>query len=543
MSTLSRRKSIFNDPALAAMGLLPSGRASVEGVSADSPRAKSWRMAWCSLAIGLLAVSALFWSTASQMAEIWYGSDTFNHGFLIFPICGYLIWLKREALANQTPQPSWLGVGVIAIAGSGWLLGYVGSVAMVQQFTLILVLQGLFLAIFGTAVARLLIFPLGYMFFAVPFGLFLIPPLQDVTAEFVVKGLRMIDIPVYLDGIFISIPTGNFEVAEACSGVRFLIATIALGTLFAHLTYQSRGRQAGFVVLSIVVPIIANGFRAFGIVLVAYLSNNEIAVGVDHIVYGWVFFAIITIILLLIGMTFRDGDPERVTVDPDGTRAAGEQFASGRQIAMIGLVAILLSAAGPAYASVIAARAIPAAPALLPVPDVGNGWQISKSSETPWKPIFPTAHATLMQRYQKGSAQVELFVAYYTSQRQGAELISNINQMSDEEVLTRAASGTRKVVVEGSPTAVYWARMLGRGQRNRVAYQWYWVGGQITANRIYAKILQTAHQLVSGHDTSAAIIVSTTYDENWNEAEQILQDFLGSVSPITASLHDVSQKN
>lgn len=525
------------------MGLLPARHGAIEGVSTNSPSAKSWRLAWCSLAVGLVAVGALFWSTAAQMADIYYGSDTFNHGFLIFPICGYLIWLKREALANLAPRPSGWGLAVIAVAGLGWLLGYVGSVALVQQFTLVLILQGLFLAIFGVGVVRLLIFPLGYMFFAVPMGLFLIPPLQDVTAEFVVKGLRMIDIPVYLDGIFISIPTGNFEVAEACSGVRFLIATVALGTLFAHLTYQSGRRQAGFVALSIIVPIIANGFRAFGIVLVAYLSNNEIAVGVDHIIYGWVFFAIITIILLLIGMTFRDSDPERVTVEPDAVRAAGEQPASRGRIVIFSVAAVLISAASPGYATNLAARPIAASPASLPIPGIANGWQAAQSSESPWRPSFPAAHTTLRQSYEKGGARIDLYIAYYTSQRQGAELISNFNQISSERVLSRAASGTRNVTVEGAPTAVNWARLLGRGQSNRVAYHYFWVAGQITANKFYAKVLQAVNQLVSGPESSAAIIITTTYDENWRAAENTLQDFLGSVKPITSLLRDVSQKN
>ncbi|MBT5047938.1 MAG: exosortase A [Rhodospirillaceae bacterium] len=541
MSTLFQRKSILKDPALAAMGLLPVRHMSVDGIATDSPSAKSWRMAWISLAIGLVIVGMLFWSTAAQMARIWTDSDTFNHGFLIFPICGYLIWLKREALANLTPEPSWWGAGVIAVAGFGWLLGYVGSVAIVQHFTLVLLVQGLFLAIFGMAAARLLVFPLAYMFFAVPFGLFLIPPLQDLTAEFVVKGLRMIDIPVFLDGIFISIPTGNFEVAEACSGVRFLIATMALGTLFAHLTYQSRLRQAGFVALSFVVPIIANGFRAFGIVLVAYLSNNEIAVGVDHIVYGWVFFAIITVILLLIGMTFRDDDPEIVTVDSDAVRAARGQTGSRNQIGIVGAVAILLIAVSPAYASYLESRPLPVPPRALPVPGVGNGWTIGQANASSWKPIFPAAHARLRQSYRKGETQVDLFIAYYASQRQDAELISNSNQLSDEVVLSRAASGTRNVMVEGSAIPVYWARMLGRGQRNRVAYRWYWVAGQLTSNKYYAKILQAVDKLVSGKDTSAAIIISTPYDENWKDAEKSLQDFLGSVKPITSLLQDVSR--
>jgi exosortase A len=553
VTTFSNRKSFLTDPALVAMGLSPGRQDSEDGGLTTSPAAGTWRMAWCALVIGIAAIIALFWATSTQMVHVWRVSASFNHGFLILPICGYLIWLKRGALANLAPRPSGWGLGLIGVSGVVWLLGYVGSVSMVQQFAVVFMLQGLFLAILGFAVVRVILFPLGYMLFAVPAGLFLIPQLQDITAIIVVKGLQLLNIPVFLDGVFISIPTGNFEVAEACSGVRFLIATIALGTLFAHLSYKSRARQLAFIGLSIVIPIIANGIRAFGIVLLAYLSDNEIAVGVDHIVYGWIFFAFITIILLLVGMTFRDGNPEEVSVDPNALAALGKHEFFIKRIAIVGAGAIFLSAAAPAYASHIASRPLPQAPAALPVPGIGNGWQASPSSKTSWNPVYPAAHVELLQRYEKGGAQVDLYVAYYVSQSHGVELISNRNQLTDETgsarrqlnkpTMSRAASGTRTMTVEGSPTSVYWVRLLGRGQANRVAYRWYWVAGQLTSNKYYAKILQAMQKLYSGRDTSAAIVISTTYDENWTDAEETLRDFLGSVKPVSSLLQDVSQKH
>lgn len=542
MTTTSQRNSILDDPALVAMGLSPHRQGAVDGVSPSSPSAKAWRTAWSVLVIGIVVVIALFWTTSTQVVGVWNKSASFNHGFLILPICGYLIWLKRGALANLAPRPSGWGLCLMGVSGVGWILGYVGSVSMVQQFALVTMLQGLFLAVLGVAATRAILFPLGYMLFAVPAGLFLIPELQDITAIIVVKGLRLIEVPVFLDGIFISTPSGNFEVAEACSGVRFLIATVALGTLFAHLSYKSWKRQMAFIALSVVIPIIANGIRAFGIVWLAYISDNEIAVGVDHIVYGWIFFAFITIVLLLTGMTFRDGNPDVVAVDSNMVRIAGEQSASFKQIAIVGLAAVLLSAAGPAYANHMASRPIPAPPGSLPAPEIGNGWQTGKLSGPIWKPQYPAAHVELMQRYQKGAAQVDLYIAYYNSQRQGAELISSRNNVTDGKNLVRAASGTRTATVEGSSRSVDWVRLMGRGQRNRAVIQWYWVAGQITSNRFYAKFLQAMDKLFSGRDASAVVIISAPYDENWKEAEKTLQDFLGSVKPISSLLQDVSQK-
>jgi len=378
------------------------------------------------------------------------------------------------------------------------------------------------------------------MFFAVPAGLFLIPPLQDLTALFVVKGLQLIAIPVFLDGIFLTIPTGSFEVAETCSGVRFLIATVALGTLFAHLTYRSYWRQAAFVALSFVVPIIANGFRAFGIVWLAYISDNEIAVGVDHIVYGWIFFAFVTVVLLLIGMTFRDGTPEESVPDADAVRRSSARAVSRRRIGLTALIALLASAIGPAYAGHISARPISPVPGPLPVPAAAGGWQVTSAAHKNWSPIFPAAHAVLLRQYAKGSRRVDLFLAYYTTQRHGAELISSKNRISDG--WARAAGGRHRVVVDGRTQPVDRMRLLYRGRDKRVVYRWYWIDGSVTASPYLAKLLQATGQLLAGDAPAATVIISAPYDELEGEADGAIEDFLKSVQPISPFLREFARR-
>ena len=540
MSTLPGRTSIFDDPALVAMGLVPARHGTPDGIPGGSAAAASWRAAWCALALGLLAIIGLFWSTLEQAVSVWYRSASFNHAFLILPICFYLIWLKRGALANQVPRPTWWGLGIIALAGFGWLMGHFGSVVTVQQFAVVILVQGLFLSVLGFRIAWLLAFPLLYMFFAVPAGLFLIAPLQDLTAYFVVKGLQIISIPVFLDGIFLTIPTGSFEVAETCSGVRFLIATVALGTLFAHLTYRSYWRQAAFIALSFIVPIIANGFRAFGIVWLAYISDNEIAVGVDHIVYGWIFFAFVTVVLLLIGMTFRDGAPLESAPDADAIRRSSTRAVSRRRIGLTASVALLASAIAPAYAGHISARPVPSAPGALPAPAAAGGWQVTSATRTNWSPVFPAAHAVLQRQYAKGSKRVDLFIAYYATQRHGAELISSKNRVSD--TWARAAGGPHRAVVDGRTQAVDRMRLIYRGRDKRVVYRWYWIGGSVTASPYLAKVLQATGQLLAGDEPAATVIISAPYDELAREADDAIGDFLKSVQPISPFLREFARR-
>ena len=155
-------------------------------------------------------------------------------------------------------------------------------------------------------VTAALLFPLAYMLFLVPFGDELVPALQAVTASLAVNLTHASGVPAIVDGIFIDTPAGLFEVAEACSGVKFLVAMIALGTLVAHLCFESPRRRAVFMAACIVVPVLANGVRAWGTIYVAQSQGVEFAAGFDHIVYGWVFFALVMGGLLLGGWRYFD---------------------------------------------------------------------------------------------------------------------------------------------------------------------------------------------------------------------------------------------
>jgi exosortase/archaeosortase family protein len=105
---------------------------------------------------------------------------------------------------------------------------------------------------------------------------------------------------------------GQYEIAEACAGLRFLVATVALGVLFVHLVYRKKAKIILFLAACCVVPVIGNGIRALLTVMVANFTNNQVAVGFDHIVYGWMFAVAIIFVLLFIGSAFRDPDADIV---------------------------------------------------------------------------------------------------------------------------------------------------------------------------------------------------------------------------------------
>ena len=252
-------------------------------------RATPWRPTGVALVGLLAAILLLYRTTVVDMVSIWERSETFAHAFLVPPIVLWLIWRRRAALAGLSPSPTFSTLVPLAAFALAWLVGDLANLNAVTQFSMTAMLVLATVGVIGMPASREIMFPLAFLFFAVPMGEVFVPQLMEWTASFTVVALRFSGIPVFREGFNFVIPSGSWSVVEACSGVRYLIASFMVGTLFAYLNYRSMRRRLAFMAVAIVVPIIANWVRAYLIVLIGHLSGNKLAVGVDHLVYGWLF--------------------------------------------------------------------------------------------------------------------------------------------------------------------------------------------------------------------------------------------------------------
>lgn len=503
------------------------------GRAAEAPPPGSswtWPAAAAALVLASAALLALFRRSAEAAVEVWLSSPTFTHAFLILPISLFLIWERRRSLALHPPRSSWRGLPVLVAAGAVWLVGRVAEVMELQHFALVGMLQGLFLTVLGPATYRRLLFPLLFLFFMVPTGTFLIPPLQDFTAAFIVGGLRLLEIPVYSDGYLISTPSGDFAVAEACAGLRFLIAAIAFGTLYAHLMLRSPWRRLLFVALSATVPVLANGLRALGIVLIAHYSDMKLAVGVDHLVYGWGFFAALILFLAWVGRKLREpakaaGRPAP-SVSPPGSPVA---------IGAAALLAVGLAALPRGYAENLASRAAAAPAASFSAPAVAAPWR-----EVPadgWRPRIEAADAEHRAAWRGDSGEVQLYVGLFHGAGAGERLIAWGNRMADGETWRLVGQGAAEAALAGAPLTVAERRLSGSGKR--LVWYWYLAGGEATARPLLAKLLLLRGDLLGRGASSAIIAVAADYGHHPDEAERRLRAFLaaapGLASPMTTA--------
>ncbi len=257
------------------------------------------------LAAGILVLGLLFRQEGAAAIEVWDSSTAYNHCWFVLPIALYMAWDRRHTLGGLQIRPiPW--VGLLAIPGVvAWMAAERLGIMEGRQLVAMSFVQLMFLAVLGWRLWWALCAPLLYLYFMVPFGAFLTPWLQGFTRDFTLAGLTIVGIPFYADDFLIETPSGRYFVAEACAGLRFLIASIAFGVLYSVLIYRSYTRRTLFIVASIIIPVIANGFRALGIVVLGSILGSAEAAAADHILYGWLFFSIVILLLIAAGMPFR----------------------------------------------------------------------------------------------------------------------------------------------------------------------------------------------------------------------------------------------
>ncbi len=445
--------------------------------------------------VGLLL---LFWRDAADMAAIWWNSSTFNHCLLIVPILVWLVLQRKELLADLHPQPWTPALLYCAVGAGGWLLGDAAGLAVARQLGLVMMLQGSVAAILGPNVTRGLLFPLFYMLFLVPIGEEIVPALQTLTAQMCMLLLGWTGIPAHIDGIFITTPGGYFRVAEACSGVKFLIAMVAYGLLVANLCLKSWGRRASFLAACVVVPIIANGLRAFATIYIAQHQGIEFAASFDHVFYGWVFFAIVIALVMAAGWPFFDKRADAPAFDPAALQSPVSRTILGLQA----VAAVLAIAAIPfGWSSYVSAKSSPV-PERIALPQV-EGWKIVPYAPAAhWTPRFGGGSHYLFGRYRNNVGQeTDLFVVVYDRQAEGSELVGYGQGAVDPE-------GNWSWTADTSAPANGKAERIKTKGAAREVISFYRVGGVTSGSAARIKLATLKARLFNGDQQAVAILVS-----------------------------------
>ena len=517
----------------------PLARAAAPATVGD-PRTRRLHLAV--LVVGLLWL--LFWyrDTLMTMVGVWDRSDTFAHGFVIAPISAWLVWRRRHFIDHVPITPSLLGICGGIVAGVGWLLGELASVDAVSQFAFVGMLVGFIWAVMGTAVVRTYAFPLGFLFFMVPVGEFMFPTMMQWTADFIIWAVRASGVPVYVEGFVLVIPSGTWQVVEGCSGVRYLMASMVVGSLYAYLNYRSTQKRLVFVAASIVVPVFANWLRAYGIVMLGHLTDNRLAAGADHLIYGWVFFGIIILALFWIGSRWQE-DEEQAPAMPAASdlQGGGPGRPAGASVGWIAAAVLAVGLWNPLF-GYLANQGEHGVVQLGELAAAGKWTPVVDNAPPPWTPRYRGMRAQQHALFASGDARVGVFITYYRDQEPGAELINSENRilLNKDEDFRFTASGSEERALGSASIQVRSSEMRSNPHPDmRLAvWHWYWIGGRWTNSDYVGKAYLALARLLGRGDDSAMIALYTPMrPDRRAEAQAALADFLATMGPqIEAAL-------
>lgn len=505
---------------------------------------KEWVRSSLITVTAILVLVIVYHTTIYSMIGVWIKSDTFTHCFFVLPIILWLIWQKREQLLATSPQPSFAFALLLIIQGFAWLIASYVDVQVAQQLAVVSMIPVIVLAILGWESSKIIIFPLMFLFFAVPVGEELVPYLINFTANFAVMTIKFIGVPVYQEGSFIQLPSGNWSVVKTCSGVRYLIASAVLGVLYAYLNYVTFWKRAIFILFSLLIPVIANGMRAAMIILIGHYSDMTLATGIDHVIYGWLFFGLVVIVMFYVGSFFREDTATLATpLVSSPLNLVRTKVVGRKQAAVMVFVVVVISMWPIKYSADNAGYHDVGQMGALHMPEIAN-WRPVEERVTEWKPSYHNLDAEFTQTYENNGTKVMLYVGYYHLQRQGAELVNYNNTLvyEEDELWRIVKKNTVNVNLETADVGVTQALISSKNTILSVL-SLYHVNGKYLNGNITAKLEEAKARLLGGPVYGALIVVVTEANDESNESgfdanKRFLHDAAPTIEDMLKDAYD-----
>jgi exosortase A len=474
--------------------------------------------------LALVICGWAYWPTVVSIFRKWSDDTAYSHGFLILPISLWLAWRKRTALAATPLQPSVRGLLAMLLCTLAWMVARGSGVLVVEQFAAVAMIPALVLAAVGWPAARVLIVPLAFLFFMVPFGRGLVPLLMHATADFSTLLLQWTGVPVYRTHMYISIPSGNFEVARACSGLNYFTTSLVLGFLYAYVNYRGWLKRAACVAAFAVIPVILNGLRVYLTILVSHLTEMRFGPGTEHVTFGRVFFVVMMLALFWIGRRWHDEMPSAVAAASDRPRGTVAPWATWWPLPLACLIAL----AGPPFVATSIARAsehLADRESLAELPAPAAGWQGPLDATGRWRPHYTGGLIERQGVYQTpGGAPVDVFVAVYgLGTTLGVEMISYSNVVFPEEHRSLAEDAYHTVTLSDGTSLEVREAVAGDDDARRLVWYWFVVGERPVLNPFAAKALEALAFVTRSADSERIVAISTPLD---GPAAQRLEAFL-----------------
>jgi EpsI family protein len=384
----------------------------------------------------------------------------------------------------------------------------------------------------GRSNARRLASAIGYFYFAIPIWDVLNGTLQRLTVTVVSWWLRGANVPAHLDGNFIHLPLGTFEVAGGCAGLSFLIVSLALAALGGVLYHHRWVPRLALVLVAVLLALFANWLRVFSVVMAGYLTDMQSFLVVkDHYYFGWVLFFV-----CLSPLWWVDSWLQRRAVgsEPGAIMPRTEVPMTAPSALVVVLTGMVLTAGG-GFGQWLAAAPPPSAARAIDLPPV-ESWKVVEAWNDSRLPVFVGPTAAAAGWYARGDARVGVYVADYAVQRQEHEVVFYQNRPQGPEDETESGE-IRTVSTAAGPVAFVELATRTAGGAQRLVWVSLRVAGHFATGDLGAKVWQAAGVLFGRRDAQV-IVLTADCAASCRDAGEVLSEF---AAVAVVPLYDVAE--
>jgi EpsI family protein len=428
----------------------------------------------------IAAVIAAYWPTSSALWNYWMQSNVSGQGVLVAVLALWLIFRARDRLAAAPVRPTRWALLLLLPCSVATLIFWRAGIQTAHFMLFPLLILGAVLVAFGPAIARILLIPIGFLYFAMPaWHVLLNAPLQYLTARAVGLLVPVLGLPATVQGTLVAFPNGTtFEVTPLCSGLEFLVQGLAVATLLGELERAPAARRLRLLGSMVIVALLTNWARVMIIIEIGYTSGmRHVLASRDHVLFGTVLF--VCVLVAFVWLATRGSLPAgREAARP--TRIAQSPPLAGYFTAVVAL------AAAPVLIYLVVPSRDDAAAGGTPRWPAGRAdWRGPITSDgADWQPVFVGPHSESRVAYADGSGRrVEVLAVVYSMQEQGRELVNEGNSLLGTSLTQHTG---RIVDSDGQP---YYEMVVVDSQgRESVIWSVYDIGGRSFVIPIFSQL-------------------------------------------------------
>lgn len=451
----------------------------------------------------------------------WWQNDTLNQGLLIVPVCFWLFFTNQQPVDKV--KPWW--PGLLLFLGATLLI-FLGQQTHTRAIAEIGLLSSLLLipaTLYGWQFLRSYWFIFAFALLAFPIWSLITPYAQLLTTWATVKLMSLSSLPIYAEGFVIEIPAGRFIVEEGCSGMRYLVTALAIGSLYAYLSTGKLITKLGMFSLLVGLAIVGNWLRILTVIGIANFWGIDHPMVSDHATLGWIIFAVLLLGWFWLGNRFL---PKRDS--NNGHRTALSNRVLPRQMYTTALLLLVASVVIPMTSTHFLAA--------------GQYREIDFNDllAAPWQPankelwLQPHYPGGLESLYQHGGSSTIAYLIFYQQQADGAELINETNSNFDPDQWDLLERSKQKVSPESKTFTVNEQIIKNSSEGRRLVWSWYEFGHRRSASAFAGKLYDLEARLKKLNG-SLVVIFSTPIVESTAASRQRLRQEIAQTWPTLSA--------